>query len=109
MLRQRLMANAIDVRRLRTNIEQRQRQISQVSATILASKRSHFEAASQALMFLDPARVLERGYSIVEHRGAVLRDASRVAVGDRLNVRLARGTLEASVSSATAAQTGTGK
>jgi exodeoxyribonuclease VII large subunit len=66
------------------------------------SKRSQFNAASQALMFLDPARVLERGYSIVEHRGSVLRDAGRVAVGDFLRVRLAHGTLEASVTSAAA-------
>jgi exodeoxyribonuclease VII large subunit len=102
MLHQRLVANAIDFRRLRTDLTQRQRQISQLTATILVSKRSQFNAASQALMFLDPARVLERGYSIVEHRGSVLRDTGRVAVGDFLRVRLAHGTLEASVTSAAA-------
>ena len=52
-------------------------------------------------MFLDPARVLERGYSIVEYRGAVLRDSRQVKAGDRLRVRLARGTIEASVAPAT--------
>lgn len=110
ILRQRIVANVIDIRRLRTNLEQRQRQITQVRTTIMASMRSQFVAAHQALMFLDPARVLERGYSIVEHQGMVLRDAGRVATGDLLNIRLAHGTLEASVTSApTGTQTETGK
>ena len=100
MLRQRLAANAIDIAHFRTSLEQRQRRIAQASAQVVASKRSQFDAARQALMLLDPARVLERGYSIVEHRGVVLRDARQVANGDHLRVRLARGTLEASVTSA---------
>jgi exodeoxyribonuclease VII large subunit len=70
---------------------------------MVEARRSQFDAASRALMLLDPARVLERGYSIVEHRGAVLHDARQVAAGDHLHLRLARGTLEASVTSATAA------
>ena len=99
ILRQRLAANTIDFRHLRTSFERRQRQIAQAGARIMASKNSQFDAARQALMFLDPARILSRGYSIVEHRGAVLRDSRQVATGDHLRVRLARGTLEASVTS----------
>ena len=103
MLRQRLAVTAVDVRQLRTDLELRHRKIAQASARTMTSKLSQFDAARQALTFLDPARVLERGYSIVEHRGAVLRDARQVATGDALHVRLARGTLEASVTSAAAA------
>jgi len=67
---------------------------------LLLARQSQWEAARQALMFLDPARVLERGYSIVECRGAVLRDSRQVKAGDRLRVRLSRGTIEASVTPA---------
>ena len=49
------------------------------------------------MQLLDPARVLERGYSIVTHQGGVLRDASHIEIGVRLSLRLARGSLEAMV------------
>lgn len=97
ILRQRHAANAPDARQLRVDLAQRRRQVAQASIQAIAFKRAQFEAARQALMFLDPARVLERGYSIVEHQGSVLRDAKKVSTGDSLRVRLARGTVEASV------------
>jgi exodeoxyribonuclease VII large subunit len=51
-----------------------------------------------ALRSLDPAAVLERGYSITRNaQGEVLRDASRVREGERLHTRLARGRLESEV------------
>ena len=45
-----------------------------------------------------PDRVLDRGYSIVEHDGAILRDSAKVRVGDTIVVRLARGQIDAEVS-----------
>ena len=99
MRRQRHAANTPDIRQLRIDLAQRQRQIAQANVQTVAFKRGQFEAARQALIFLDPARVLERGYSIVEHQGAVLRDARQAMAGDTLQVRLARGTVEASVTS----------
>ena len=46
------------------------------------------------LRVLGPAATLERGYAIVQDEtGGVVRDASAVAVDDRLGVRLARGRL----------------
>ena len=102
MLRQRLAVNAIDVRHFRGSVEQRQRQMAQASTKLMTSKRSDFEVARHALMYLDPARVLGRGYSIVEHRDGVLRDARDVLTGDHLRVHLALGTLEAIVASTSA-------
>jgi exodeoxyribonuclease VII large subunit len=50
------------------------------------------------LRALSPAATLQRGYSIVHGPdGAVLRDATTVAVGDALRVRLAKGELDARV------------
>jgi len=47
---------------------------------------------------LDPQAVLARGYSITRTAaGEVLRDAARVAEGERLHTTLARGTLESEV------------
>ena len=51
-----------------------------------------------ALRSLDPAAVLERGYSITRTaQGEVVRDASRVREGERLHTRLARGSVESEV------------
>ena len=50
------------------------------------------------LSMLDPRAVLARGYSISRNgAGEVLRDASRIAEGERLHTTLARGTIESEV------------
>jgi exodeoxyribonuclease VII large subunit len=48
---------------------------------------------------LSPLATLERGYAIVQHNGAVLRDPADAATNDELRVRLARGELTAKVTS----------
>jgi exodeoxyribonuclease VII large subunit len=45
----------------------------------------------------NPEAILQRGYSIVTYRNAIVRDASAVPVGERIAARVARGTLEARV------------
>jgi exodeoxyribonuclease VII large subunit len=71
----------------------------------LSAARSLGDAKAQALGFLaakldslSPLSVLDRGYSITtKEDGLILRDASEVAEGDKLKIRLARGKLEAEV------------
>jgi len=51
-----------------------------------------------ALRSLDPAAVLERGYSLTQNaRGEVLRDAASLGEGERVRTRLARGSFESEV------------
>lgn len=45
----------------------------------------------------DPEAILQRGYAIVTYRGAALRDSASVPAGERIEARLARGTLSARV------------
>jgi exodeoxyribonuclease VII large subunit len=64
----------------------------------LASTAQRIDACAQSLRHLNPLGVLDRGYSIVtDEAGAVVQDAAGLAVGDRLNVRFARGGAEAEV------------
>jgi exodeoxyribonuclease VII large subunit len=44
-----------------------------------------------------PERLLQRGYAIVTHRGAIVRDPRAVPAGDAIEARVARGTLSARV------------
>jgi exodeoxyribonuclease VII large subunit len=63
----------------------------------------HVEALGQSLRHLNPLAVLERGYSIVtDAAGAVVQDAGSVTAGDALRVRVARGELDAVVTSSPA-------
>jgi exodeoxyribonuclease VII large subunit len=64
---------------------------------VLDERRAEFAQLGAQLAALSPLAVLDRGYAMV-HRGAELvRDASRVAAGDGLRVRLARGALDVTV------------
>src|SRR5687767_3754195 len=60
--------------------------------------QAHLAELRATLVSLDPAAVLQRGYSITTSAsGAVLRDAARVRPGERLQTRLARGRIESEV------------
>jgi exodeoxyribonuclease VII large subunit len=60
-----------------------------------ASDLTHTLARLRAL---SPAATLQRGYAIVQHADAVIRDPAQVAAGDALRIRLAEGELSATVS-----------
>jgi exodeoxyribonuclease VII large subunit len=62
----------------------------------LAGKRSRLENCVARLEQLSPLRVLERGYAIVQMKnGGILKDPAVVSPGAPLEIRLARGSLEA--------------
>lgn len=64
----------------------------------LARARSEIRSTGRALHALSPFATLERGYAIVRGEGGqVLVAANTVAPGDRVDVRLARGALDARV------------
>jgi exodeoxyribonuclease VII large subunit len=79
--------------------------VGQLSGRLAYSFTQHLKAGEArlagvlgALRSLDPAAVLERGYSITRNaQGEVLRDASRARDGELVRTRLARGQLESEV------------
>ena len=67
-------------------------------AARLAHERTHVETALAALAHLDPARILERGFSIVrDSRGALVRDATHIGIGQTLDIEFAHGSAGARV------------
>ena len=50
---------------------------------------------------LSPQQTLNRGYAVVQHHDAILRDAASVAVGDELDILVAAGRLSATTTSVT--------
>lgn len=57
----------------------------------------HLSGLAGRLQALSPLAVLARGYSITFHDGAVIKDAARLAPGDALETRLARGRVVSAV------------
>ena len=60
-------------------------------------KRHRLEVNLEKLDLLNPARVLRRGYSIVEHERGFLHSVREVSVGSRLRLIVADGELQATV------------
>ena len=99
LLRQRLAAQRPNVTLRLEALQQRRSTLTRATQNDLVGRAASIQKFAQALQLLAPERVLERGYSIVEHEGAILRDSANVQPGDRLAVRLARGRLNAEVKS----------
>jgi len=58
------------------------------------SRLDNFE---KAVRLLDPANVLQRGYSITHHNGKILKDASLLRKGDVIDTRLFKGVFKSIV------------
>jgi exodeoxyribonuclease VII large subunit len=72
--------------------------LDRTGSEAIASRRARLQSLGQALLHLNPARVLDRGFGIViDSRGHVVSEAASAAPGDRLSVRLSRGELDVRV------------
>ena len=97
MLRQRMLPHRPDPILQLAALRQRAAVLKSAAEKVLSNHFFRLQGLAKALQLLAPARVLERGYSIVEHNGAILRDSADVRSGDNIAIRLARGQLTAEV------------
>ncbi len=63
----------------------------------LDRRRERVRAMADRLTALDPRQVLARGYAVVRREGEVIRDADRLAIGERVELLLARGGAESEI------------
>ncbi len=63
----------------------------------LANRRSDLARAGAQMTALSPLAVLDRGYAVVRKGDVIVRDASGVTAGDRVQIRLGRGEIVAVV------------
>jgi exodeoxyribonuclease VII large subunit len=61
---------------------------------VLADRRSELARLGGQMHALSPLAVLDRGFAMVRAGDVIVRDVDQVAAGDRLSVRLARGSLD---------------
>ena len=61
-------------------------------------RETRWQRADARLRELSPAKILERGYSLVfDAAGKLVKDAAQVKAGDEISARLARGEIRATV------------
>ncbi|MBI2509926.1 MAG: exodeoxyribonuclease VII large subunit, partial [Betaproteobacteria bacterium] len=63
----------------------------------LEAARERWSRLAAHLKHLNPRLVLERGYSITEAGGGIVRDGSRLAIGEDVKITFARGWVGAQV------------
>jgi exodeoxyribonuclease VII large subunit len=86
------------IARKREIVAGKRNRLQSAARTLLTAWRSKFEVAVGRIHALSPLAILERGYAICrDEQGAILRDAARVAAGDRVSVKLARGEIDCCV------------
>jgi exodeoxyribonuclease VII large subunit len=86
--------------RARLQLDQLRQRLGQRTQQLLDGRRRYFAIASGKLNALSPLAVLSRGYSLTRNAaGHVVTDATEVQPNETLNVKLARGEVEARVQS----------
>ena len=75
-----------------------ERNLEAFERLILTDRRHRVSTLERVLAGYNPQAVLGRGYAIVRHNGAILRDPAGVHPDDALELRLAKGNLGARVS-----------
>lgn len=92
-----LLTPALVVQRSRLRTTNLERRLRDAGARILPQRRDRLGAAARHLEALSPLAVLVRGYAIAAKDGVALTDAAALTPGDTIEVRLAKGAIEATV------------
>lgn len=91
-------ASAHRVETARFRLREAAPRIGPALAHCIDARQANLERLRASLAGLDPNAVLARGYSMTHNaRGELLRDATRVAEGERVSTTLARGWIESVV------------
>lgn len=77
---------------------QARQQSLQEQRKITTTQRTQIEHLAQIIRAMDPQTVLRRGYAIVHHQGELVKNPSQLREGDDIELRLAEGTLSATLS-----------
>nr|MCH9670886.1 exodeoxyribonuclease VII large subunit [Gammaproteobacteria bacterium] len=90
---------ARDLAAKRERLAQLNRRLARVTPAYLSARQRRLDELNRAFRAISPERTLERGYAIVTRRdtGDIVKDAKQVAPGEKVQARLAQGTLVAVV------------
>ena len=64
---------------------------------LIKDKKIKFEMLINTLKLVNPLGILEKGYSLVEYDGKIIKDSSDIKVSDYINIKLHKGKIKAEV------------
>jgi exodeoxyribonuclease VII large subunit len=97
-LRRRLALACVDPQQCWSGLQHLRMRFQSAGSQQLYARQSALAALGARLHAMNPHAVLSRGYAIAtDASGRIVRDAASITVGDRLDVRLARGMIEGRV------------
>ena len=64
---------------------------------LIKDKKIKFEMLINTLKLVNPLEILEKGYSLVEYDGKIIKDSSDIKVSDYINIKLHKGKIKAEV------------
>ena len=83
---------------MRKELDSKTTALLAVTRNVLLQHRVRTERLDTALQSLSPLAILNRGYALVfDSEGKLLKDSSRIKVGDEISARLAKGEIKAQV------------
>ncbi len=71
--------------------------LRRAAADKLGRLHQRLDPLARALQAIGPQATLERGYAIVSHGEAIVRDAGTLNKGDEIHIRFARGTATSTI------------
>jgi exodeoxyribonuclease VII large subunit len=71
--------------------------LERAAGLLVERRRTALDGSAARLRTLSPLATLERGYAIVRHENSVVRSAAALAGGDQIDIRLAEGSVSATV------------
>ena len=90
----------------REDLDRLSRDLLGAQERILSGKKQEYVRLAAALDAMSPLKVLSRGFSVTtDQNGHILRDASAVAVGDAVHIKMERGGLDCRVEHRTGEET----
>ena len=93
----RLVGGGPDVAGLARDTAEQARRLREAARRRIEAAAAQLAQMDANLKHLNPQSVLERGYSITEAAGAIVRDAGRLKVGEDVTITFARGQVGAEV------------
>ncbi len=90
-----------ELHRNQQGLQQLQQQLKRAMHELLQHKKHQTQHAMHSLNLVSPLQVLERGYSILlDQHSKVIRNSNQLQAGDKLQAKLASGSLELQVTEA---------
>ena len=85
------------LRQQELHLEMLRQRLEHSGEVLLAKNRQRFERTAAKLDALSPLKVLSRGYAMVTHEDAVIRETAQINPGDAITVSLSDGTAQCTV------------